>query len=276
MKYYSFQLHMRKYLNDMQKDLYPKSRCFFCSLRCETNTNGRSENPSPAVQSFNFLTLFNDMIWNWRRSLPEPLQWDETQGPARNINAARLRGKFYGAQYIIHRPFLHAALDYDLETPDIQSPQNPSVQNNGSSLPPIGPDPQPGSMGPPRGTAEHERYRRSETIKLAVRCIRAAEQSTVAFDGVLAYRRMVVTNIMGTAHAQFGNMLVLSAAYKSKTLGEYVDATKLNHLFHRTINLLGSLAPISRTLEKDCFILQCLRKVVFEGGDVPATSFSSE
>ena len=72
-------------------------------------------------------------------------------------------------------------------------------------------------------------------------------------------------------------MLVLSAAYKSKTLGAFVDPNQLDRLFTRTIKLLKRLSPISQTLERDCFILQCLRKVVFEGGEPEmATSFSSD
>ena len=72
-------------------------------------------------------------------------------------------------------------------------------------------------------------------------------------------------------------MLVLSAAFKSKTLGKYVEAPRLDWLFTRTIKLFKRLSPISQTLERDCFILQCLRKVVFEGGEPElATSFSSE
>ncbi len=72
-------------------------------------------------------------------------------------------------------------------------------------------------------------------------------------------------------------MLVLSAAFKSKTLGGFVEAAQLDRLFTRTIKLLKRLASISQTLERDCFILQCLRRVVFDGGDPElSTSFSSE
>ena len=71
---------------------------------------------------------------------------------------------------------------------------------------------------------------------------------------------------------QFGNMLVLSAAYKSKTLGSYIAQQQLKRLFGRTIKLLGRLAPISQTLERDCFILQCLRKVVFEDANTELAS----
>jgi hypothetical protein len=72
-------------------------------------------------------------------------------------------------------------------------------------------------------------------------------------------------------------MLVLSAAYKSKTLGAFVETQKLDYLFGRTIKLLKNCSPISSTLAKDCYILECLRRVVFDTGSEPMTnSFSSE
>lgn len=135
------------------------------------------------------------MITDWRTTLPENLQWDDDSALARTINDARLRGKFYGAQYIIHRPFLHAALDYDFESGSMQSP--PDANMNGAVSVPPRPEL---VIGPPKATSDYER-RKAETINLAVICIGAAKRSTVAFDGVLDQRRLVVTNIMGTAHA---------------------------------------------------------------------------
>lgn len=259
MTYYCFQLMMRKSLNDIQTELY------------------KAPNFERVTRSASLINAFNTNIWEWRKMLPQDLQWEDTEHPARYINDARLRGKFYGAQYIIHRPFLHAALDFDFSTSDVQSPNHEVNGSQTSALfqPVLSPDAQAGTMGPPKPVSDPG-YRRAETINFAVKCIRAAEESTVAFDGILDHRRLIVTNIMGTAHAQFGNMLVLSAAYKSKTLGQYVEHKKLSHLFDRTIKMLNDLAPISKTLAKDCAILRCLRKVVFEGNDTLATSFSSE
>ena len=130
------------------------------------------------------------MITVWRHNLPEGLKWEDEEPEANNINDARLRGKFYGALYIIHRPFLHAALDYDFMSPPTQSPP----KNNGSATNSTQP------MGPPAKTSDYDK-RREEVISLAVICIEAAMRSTVAFDGVLDHRRLIVTNIMGTAHA---------------------------------------------------------------------------
>lgn len=184
MVYYSFQLHMRKLLNDIQKELYQEKDANF--IRATRSTSLRN--------------AFDTMINNWRNSLPEKLQWDDASHIVDNINDSRLRGKFYGAQYIIHRPFLHAALDYDFEEtePYLKSPPNDTFANLQNHLPS---HPAPGpEMGPPKSISDYER-RRHETIELAVICIKAATRSTVAFDGVLDHRRMVVTNIMGTAHA---------------------------------------------------------------------------
>ena len=201
MVYYSFQLHMRKLLNDIQKELYQESeyQSPYCSL-ARTDRNSEDANFERATRSTSLRNAFDTMINNWRASLPEKLQWEDASHVVNNINDSRLRGKFYGAQYIIHRPFLHAALDYDFEDAEAQSKSPPidtfgSLQNHVPLHPAPGPE-----MGPPQTTSDREKGRR-DIIELAVMCIRAAERSTVAFDGILDHRRMVVTNIMGTAHA---------------------------------------------------------------------------
>ena len=147
------------------------------------------------TQRTSLRNAFNDMISQWRNGLPEHLKWDDGEPPANDINDARLRAKFYGAQYIIHRPFLHAALDYDSEPPQFQSPPN---SNPGNA---ILAQPVPGTQTELPMTAADYENRRRETIKSAVTCIRAAIQSTIAFDGVLDHKRLVITNIMGTSHA---------------------------------------------------------------------------
>ncbi len=206
MIYYSFQLHMRKLLNDIQKELYQESKSrgshtFPCFRGISAAYRPLEDaNFKRATRATSLSNAFNTMINEWRARLPEQLKWKDTDPPADNINDARLRGKFYGAQYIIHRPFLHAALDYDFDAPDIHSPpsDNPiGLQNHVPFHPAPAPAP---AMGPPAPIGDPDR-RRNETIDLALRCIQAAVRSTVAFDGVLDHRRMVVTNIMGTAHA---------------------------------------------------------------------------
>lgn len=38
---------------------------------------------------------------------PPQLRWKDSEVPLAEINVARLRAKYCGAYYIIHRPFLH-------------------------------------------------------------------------------------------------------------------------------------------------------------------------
>jgi len=110
-------------------------------------------------------------------------------------------------------------------------------------------------------------------IKVACECINAAIQSTIAFDRIGAPEdsiyedfvltrpnRLVVTNIFGTLHAQFGNMLVLAAVYRSP-LYQYLPSDtrltpkNLDALFKRTIKVLEEVAPNSPALKVDLDIL---------------------
>ncbi|KAF1352956.1 hypothetical protein EJ07DRAFT_168669 [Lizonia empirigonia] len=116
-------------------------------------------------------------------------------------------------------------------------------------------------------------------IGVAAKCINAAIQSTIAFDRVGAApgskyvkfdasartRRLVVTNIFGTMHAQFGNMLVLAAVFKSQLcryLPRDTQLTKNNLilLMDRTCRVLGEIAPNSPILCMDIRILRSIQK----------------
>lgn len=116
-------------------------------------------------------------------------------------------------------------------------------------------------------------------IKVASRCIDSAIRSTVAFDRVGAdenseyvnykstrTKRLVLTNIFGTLHAQFGNMLVLAAVYTSKLYAHLPSDTELtprnlNALFERTIHVLEEVAPNSPILKVDLDILRNVRSI---------------
>ena len=58
---------------------------------------------------------------------------------------------------------------------------------------------------------------------------------------------------------QFGNMLVLTVAYKSH-LSFMIGRGELIMLLDRTISLLDSLSPISKTLAQDRNILMAIRQ----------------
>ena len=145
MLFYSAQIHLRKLLDRVHTDLY------------KVDKQGKTRWSS---------TVQKTLSWNldlWRESLPKSMQWDESDPPANEINAARMRAKYYGARYIIHRPLLYDALHW----------QEPKVHFH--ELP-------------------------EELRAACMICIESAIKSTEAFDGV-GGPRLVVTNIFGTAHA---------------------------------------------------------------------------
>ena len=200
-------------------------------------------------------------LQNWRKCLPPPLAWEDDDQLPTDINHARLRAKFYGAMCIVHRPFLKVALDNKLDA----TSRSPVQQGRYTR--------RPDDMPPPSAT---QHLPVSEILESAEICIQSAIQSTLAFDGIInAGRRLVVTNIFGTAHAQFGNMLILSATHRDPGLSSLIPQWQLDGLFNRTIGLLKSLGQSSETLAQDAKILGALREVVFAGPPEHTASFSS-
>lgn len=149
----------------------------------------------------------------WRSSLPEVMQWKDIHPPSNDINVARMRAKYYGARYIIHRPLLYHALHYSNRPPSGESPvapgmtgsrsqqMSPSMPHSATNMARISSD-----MGTaparsvPSGYSGYT-YRDLPTkLRRACKvCIDSAVLSTEAFDGIEG--RPVVTNIFGTAHA---------------------------------------------------------------------------
>lgn len=128
-----------------------------------------------------------ETIRGWRKALPPELEWDDVEEPSTAINAARLRGKYYGAAYIIHRPYLRYALEQELFT------IHDSVSTAGQLQ-----IRKAGVMAPPDTAVQ---LQHNEIHKSCKMCVDAAIRSTLAFDGIITHRRLIVTNIFGTAHA---------------------------------------------------------------------------
>lgn len=274
MWYYSGQIHIRNMLNDIQSELYPPEGEHLPSPDDSTSLT-HAPDKERAVRGTALRDHFHDRLKAWRELLPIGLQWSDSDPPSYDINTARLRAKYYGAQYIIHRPFLRHALDNSMDFPDTQSPHAHAVaayQNRSSSFSPQAMERKPSNMGPP-GPTQKEKIHQAEILQSARTCVAAAVQSTEAFDNIIKGQRLIVTNIFGTAHAQFGNMLVLATTYKSP-LSFLIKRPKLEHLFDRTIKFLKSLEPISATLGQDALILEKLREVVFD--DSNSQSFHSD
>ncbi len=185
MSYYSFQIHIRNSLNSMQKDLHPP------------------ENRERKTDFFNMRNIHEESLQNWRNVLPPWLQWKDEDDPSPDINDARLRAKYYGALYIIHRPFLRHVLDTEITAQGTDSPKTDVLK--GAINKPLAYSAQShersrGAMAPPRSTGADSNVQ-AEILRSARICVKAAMRSTVAFDNILSRQRLIVTNIFGTAHA---------------------------------------------------------------------------
>jgi len=192
------------------------------------------------------------ILSNWK-DLPSPInRWSDEDPQAEDILDARLRAKYFGACYIQTRFYL----DYVLHVMDSveagKSLDETTVDAFGQA--------RPSELAIFRAIQRMPKHVVKDNAR---KCVRMAINSTIAFDKVPG--RLVVTNIMGTAHAQWGNMLVLSAAYNSKKdfLTELIDKDKLHKLFIRTVKFLGRLRKTSKTAIKDIEILQTLHRKLY-------------
>lgn len=248
---YSSQIWLRVILNEAHNALYGAGgRKGFDT----TNINEVTEHAKSHV----------NVLESWRRVLPPTLAWADSDPPATDLNIARLRAKYYGGLYMILRPYLRIA-NHTIELPPASMSWS-SQQNS----------PAPDAVSTPnsRGMCLVELTEsQRKIIAVAAQCIDCAFRSTIAFDRIGAApdspydgfkstrrRRLVVTNIFGTLHAQFGNMLVLAAVYKSnlhKYLPNQAQLTKANltALLARTIDILSEVAPNSPILTMDLEIL---------------------
>ncbi|KAI9787488.1 MAG: hypothetical protein M1839_000017 [Geoglossum umbratile] len=265
--YYLAQITLRKLLNRVHSELYKENKD---SKHAGWSTESAAE--------------LDWQLGRWRNVLPPQLRWDDDEPPPADINAARLRAKYYGARYIIHRPFVHHALHPLVPhgtypgLPEESSQlagrlSNQSSPTNLAALP-VNPAFEPNgrrksgmAMAPPEPVAS---VVDKSVIDACKNCICAAIQSTKAFHGVRG--RPIVTNIFGTAHAQFGNLLVLQAAYRSQLLRPIVRPDDLRYLMEETIQFFRHLAPISPTLETDAQILESSMKTLDFNQNVSAPS----
>ncbi|KAK3060305.1 hypothetical protein LTS18_008837, partial [Coniosporium uncinatum] len=231
--YYYAQVVLRKQLNAVSSSLYTQDA-----------NQGRTGRPSwygSSKVDGRFASIHWENLQAWRNGLPGHLKWENGDPPATNINAARLRGKYYGAAYIITRPFLYHAVEHMEERYKFtfESPQLKQLPRVNLKLPSV-------DHGERRPPTREEAEKAEEIIMAARICVESAMESTVAFDGVNPGGRWIVTNIHGTAQAQFGNLLVL-AAVRSSWLRDLVNWDRLEALMKRTIKLMENLSPISPT-----------------------------
>lgn len=203
MMLYSSQILLRKTLNDIQEVLY-HAKSEFCSLVLKERFYTNHVHIAAKVEGSDDLKIsprkaLEENLQTWRDRLPPELKWQDGDPPSPDINEARLRAKYYGALYIIHRPSLHYAL-HQKNPRDSTAKPSQSATGAAPEVPHYAyhsRERQHGSMAPPR-TPETDPGQ-LEILRSAAICVQAAMWSTVAFDGI--QKRLIVTNIFGTAHA---------------------------------------------------------------------------
>lgn len=154
------------------------------------------QNSQGASQSPRLLLLELDGLRDFMDHYGEPRNlatWHDEDPRCDDLNISRVRGKYYGARYLILRPFLQQCMQWhnnDAKPPGFQEPVSRK-----DTLPLINLR----KMEESSANVDHEFQgeERSLFIGCAKGAIDAALNSTVAFDGLLP-NRFLITNIHGT------------------------------------------------------------------------------
>ncbi|KAI1389620.1 uncharacterized protein F4822DRAFT_436990 [Hypoxylon trugodes] len=246
---YIAQLYLRKQLNQVHTLLYDSEKQNRHSIGITLD--------DPTIEEG--IKRIEEMLRNSRnRWVPSSYQWKDEDPPANDILGARLRAKYWGSQVILYRPFLKKILEREfqynnqVDSPDTQPPYDHD------EAPPPGMD--------------------RRVLNYAGLAISALIESTRAFHGIPNNQRIIITNVFGTAHAQWGNLLTLAACFKDRYLRRYIKADVLSNLFSRTILFFQSIAQPTSALRADMNILIGLARdlgFIRDEYDITSSSFSS-
>lgn len=232
---YMTQLHLRKHLNQLHTMFYKPEES--------------DESQTSKTSHFRTIEAVEANLESIKESLVK-MNWDENDKPAKDILGARLRAKYYGAKVITYRSFVLRILINSAEkSPKMQSRQVKSIINEYKF----------GIIDPEidnSGTRKEEPD--PKYLELAERGINALIKSTTAFHGLgdPGISRLIVTNVWGTAHAQWGNVLTLLAAYNDPTLKRYIDEKILQSLLKKTLAFLEMNMHDGSALHVDYSILK--------------------
>ncbi|KAK2045344.1 hypothetical protein LZ31DRAFT_246940 [Colletotrichum somersetense] len=202
-------------------------------------------------------------------------RFNEEDPPATDLLDARLRAKYWGARVIIYRPFIRFILEVSEKLKQRADDSGILNKENVGAIGAFNPHDATALVGHgSHGIRGHDELD-PEVKAWAERGIKALIQSTRAFHGV-DNKRLLVTNIFGTAHAQWGNLLILAAAYRDPYLTRLIERSQLQELFRRTIEMFNMHAQSSSALTIDMHILQHIeRELFFNEPRVGSSSFSS-
>ncbi|OTB00677.1 hypothetical protein M426DRAFT_15268 [Hypoxylon sp. CI-4A] len=247
---YIAQLYLRKQLNQVHSLLYD-------SEKQSKHKNGITLD-DPAIEEG--IKRIEEMLRNSRnRWVPGSYRWNDNDPPANDILGARLRAKYWGSQVILYRPFLRAILE-----------REPWPYSNAAGSPD---DQTPGEMDEIPRNIDHR------VLHYAGLAIHALVESTRAFHGIPSTQRIIITNVFGTAHAQWGNLLTLAACFKDRYLQRFINEETLSNLFSKTISFFQTIVQPTSALRADMNILIGLAKdlgFIRDEYDIPGgSSFSS-
>lgn len=250
---YPAQLYLRTHLNSIH-------RMFYAPDADEKAMDSKELDPKfKTVDSV--ADAVSGMQW-----VAKSFAFQESDPPAGDILAARLRAKYWGAQNITYRPFIRQILQWSESMQNhSSSPSGYAVSEfrQGVTAPVIDP-----SIKSPKEIP-------TAVIDFARRGIKALIESTRSFHG-LGTERPIITNVFGTAHAQWGNLLVLSACSRNVVLKEFIDMELLKTLFEKTIGFLWQSSTATNCLKADRLLLEGLYRDFFRRDDAKNTgSFSS-
>ncbi|KAI1334629.1 hypothetical protein F5Y15DRAFT_429310 [Xylariaceae sp. FL0016] len=226
---YLAQLYLRKQLNQVHSLLY----------------NPENDEGQTFLEDMNRIqAMLKDTRDRW---VPQDYRWNDGDPPATDILSARLRAKYWGSQVILHRPLLKMILENET-SPLLLHRVKPVSTATWDTL------------GLNAGSPSVPPHAHLRTIQYARLAIKALVESTRAFHGMDSTQRIIVTNVFGTAYAQWGNLLILAACYRDKFLVRFIDRYTLSTLFTRTIAFFKMIAYPSSALINDMNILIGLAK----------------
>ncbi|KAK7746512.1 hypothetical protein SLS53_002471 [Cytospora paraplurivora] len=226
---YAAQLYLRKRLNKISGSLYDPNKML------------KASEQRAVLAEIEEDLLNNSHVWLGL------YKFDVNDPPAKDILSARIRAKFWGANVITYRPSVKEVLDFSYRR--YNDPAEPQMCIPGRTV-----------TGWP-GIPEDARTPSDIDPVLydnARKGVDAIIKSTTAFHG-LEDKRFVITNVFGTAHAQWGNLITLVTVYQDPVLGNYVDEHELRELLRKTIDFFEIVSQDSSSLAVDLRVLEGLR-----------------
>ena len=129
-----------------------------------------------------------ETLEDWRRNVPERFRWQDGDEPAKNILAARLRAKYYGARVVTYRDFVLKILENSAARSSQEGRKIGDIFRTEVEVPHIN-----------NATS----IKQDKALQYVYCCIDALVESTRAFDNVVdtTKERLIITNPWGTAHA---------------------------------------------------------------------------